>query len=90
MSPLSFVFPSLFRGSSQNEPENLRYVPIELRYTKHQRPLRRSQSQENILQSDVQGGMASVEEQYNHICVTTEIQQNVANGDRDLKGHHLS
>jgi hypothetical protein len=61
--PLSSVFPSLFRGSSQNERENLGYVPIELRFTKHQRPARGSESQENILQLDVRGGVTSVEEQ---------------------------
>ncbi|CAG8890668.1 unnamed protein product [Penicillium egyptiacum] len=88
--PLSFLFPSLFRGSSQNESENLRYAPIELRYTKRQQRPGGSQSQENILQSDVRGGVALVEEQGNHVCFTTEIQQNVMNGNMNLKGHHLS
>ncbi|KAF9249413.1 hypothetical protein DTO013E5_2769 [Penicillium roqueforti] len=61
--PLSFLFPWLFRGSSRNESERLSYVPIELRYTNRQLRPRGSQSQEEILQSDVRDKRALAAEE---------------------------
>lgn len=81
--PLSFLFPWLFRGSTQNESERLSYVPIELMSTKRELRPRGSQSQENMLKSSVQGDMASVEEEDKHISVTTEIRQNVVDRGKD-------
>ncbi|KAJ5468386.1 hypothetical protein N7475_006138 [Penicillium sp. IBT 31633x] len=81
--PLSFVFPWLFRGSTRNESERLSYVPIELMSTKRGQRPRGSQSQENILQSTMRSEVSLAEEQDNHISVTTEIRQNVANRGKD-------
>ncbi|KGO76974.1 hypothetical protein PITC_003950 [Penicillium italicum] len=89
--PVGFVFPWLFRGSSRNESERLHYASFELRDTKRQPRLRGSQSQEDILQSDVRGEVATAEEQDNHIVIMTEIQQDVANYEnRDFKRHESS
>lgn len=90
--PLSFVFPRLFKGSTRKDTERLSYVPLELRYTNRRVRQPRSQSQEDILQSDVRCKGALAEGQDIHISVTTEIEQSVASlGDRNLslRGHNV-
>lgn len=91
--PLSSVFPRLFKGSTRKDTERLSYVPLELRYTKSHVRQQASQSQEDILQSDLRspkGALAG--DQEIHISVTTEIEQSVEElGERNLslRGHDV-